>query len=62
MEQPLPQLIRSDDLAAIFGVCRSTIWKWARAGKLPQPIRISDRVVVWRRDEVEQWIADRPAA
>ena len=62
METPLPTLIRPDELAEWLGVCRSTIWKWTRKGKLPRPIRISDKITAWKREDIEQWLADRPAA
>lgn len=32
------------DLAARYGVCRETVWRWQQAGKIPAPdVRIGDR-------------------
>jgi predicted DNA-binding transcriptional regulator AlpA len=34
---------------------RSTIWRWYRVGRFPEPHYIGDRRM-WRRSEVEAWI------
>lgn len=32
------------DLAARYSVCRETVWRWEKAGKIPAPdVRIGDR-------------------
>lgn len=32
------------DLAARYNVCRETVWRWQKAGKIPEPdVRIGDR-------------------
>ena len=36
-----PRFLRDTDLARIFGVNRTSIWRWAQAGILPQPHRFS---------------------
>ncbi len=44
------------DLEARLGVDRSTVWRWYRAGKFPEPEYVSDRRT-WRLDVVERWEA-----
>jgi predicted DNA-binding transcriptional regulator AlpA len=39
--------LRDSDLAARFGVSRSTIWRWARQGRLPPPHRLGPRTTRW---------------
>jgi hypothetical protein len=36
----------------IIPVSRATWWAWVKAGKAPQPIRLSAGVTVWRRADV----------
>lgn len=47
--------VRAKEAAAILGVSVTTIWNWA-TDKIhegfPRPIRISDRVTVFPRDEI----------
>jgi len=44
------------DLEARLGADRSTIWRWYRAGKFPEPHYIGDRRV-WLLSDVEAWEA-----
>jgi len=43
MKQYEHKLVRVKELGAIIGVCQSTIWRWVKLGKLPQPIRPTKR-------------------
>ena len=41
---------------------RSTVWALRRAGKFPEPVRISATRVAWRKSEILKWIDERPKA
>ena len=53
----MPQAIFMSDtaLAARYQVSRATIWRWAQARRLPNPIKLSEGCTRWRLAEVEQW-------
>ena len=40
------------------GAAASTIWLWVRQKKIPQPIKLSARVSVWRNEDLHRWAAD----
>lgn len=45
-----------DDKAvgARYSASRNSVWRWTRAGRLPQPIRLSPGATRWRlRDLIE---------
>jgi predicted DNA-binding transcriptional regulator AlpA len=42
-----------EDLAERWNVCRDTIWRWARVGHIPAPIKLPGNCTRWLRDEVE---------
>ena len=44
--------VRATVVAALFGFSVVTVWRKAKAGKLPAPRRISDRVTVWNVGEL----------
>lgn len=46
--------------ARIGDISRATVWRLARAGRLPRPCRIGSRAL-WSSREIDQWIADRLA-
>jgi len=35
------------DLAERYGVSRMTIWRWARVGKLPEPVKLGENTTRW---------------
>lgn len=42
-------------LAAYFNTSRSTIWEWARVGKLPRPIKLRTAMSCWSNARVKTW-------
>jgi len=44
-------------LADRYEVSRSTVWHWARTGKLPRPVKISDNTTRWDDDQVNEFMA-----
>ncbi|WP_425283632.1 helix-turn-helix transcriptional regulator [Jannaschia faecimaris] len=42
------------DVAQMLGIHRSTVWRWAKDGRLPAPIRpLRARIARWRVEEIE---------
>ena len=59
-----PALLNRRAAAALMGVCPATLVKWRREGRGPRPLRLTDGPrgrAVYRREEVEEWIADPQA-
>ena len=52
---PSPALIRLAELSKLLGVARSTIYKWMTEGSFPRPVRVSERAVRWRPEDIEEW-------
>ena len=42
------------ELAERYRVSRITIWRWARDGHLPKPVRLSPGATRWALDEIEE--------
>ena len=56
------ELLRREEVEERFGVSRSWIYSQMRAGRFPEPIRISLRAVRWRVRDLDKWAAERPVA
>lgn len=63
---PLPDaaLIREQQIipshenqSPLINVSPSTWWRWVRANKAPQPIKLSEGVTVWRVGDMRRWLA-----
>jgi prophage regulatory protein len=46
----------------VTGLGRSTIYRLMADEQFPPPLRLTKRLVVWRRTDVEQWFENRPIA
>jgi excisionase family DNA binding protein len=44
--------IRAEDVAALLGIHRSTVWRWLDHGFIPAPRRIGGRTL-WLREDIE---------
>ena len=60
MKQAIPSVtpivLQASELAQLLGISRSTFWKWQSSGRLgPRPRRIN-RVVLWSRAELTDWL------
>ena len=53
--------IGDEAVATRIGQSIATVWRKARKGELPQPVRIGRRTL-WRSDEITAWIEDETAA
>ncbi|RHW22683.1 helix-turn-helix transcriptional regulator [Pseudomonas jilinensis] len=49
-----PQYITDVQIAAAFAVSRSTVWRWVKEGRLPQPVKLSPGCTRWRLDQIQQ--------
>jgi hypothetical protein len=56
-----PELMTTQELAQLMRVDPSSVRRWRTAVPMQGPpfIRLSSRVVKYRRDDVERWLADR---
>lgn len=51
--------LSASQLARRYGVHITTVWTWARVGRIPQPVRLTPRTTRWRRDQIEASDAER---
>jgi prophage regulatory protein len=54
-----PRLIRLPEVKGKIGCSRSTLLNWVKAAKFPAPVQLSARMIAWREEEVNEWIASR---
>lgn len=50
-------LVRLKDVARLVGLSRSTIYKRVSDGSFPRPLRVSERSVRWRMQDLLEWVA-----
>ena len=52
----MERLLRLPEVAELLGVGKSTVWLYARQGKLPKATKLSPRVSVWKMSDVQKLI------
>jgi excisionase family DNA binding protein len=57
-----PTYLTDKQVAARFGVDKSTIWRWVEKGHFPRPVKLSPGCTRWRLHDVEAWEAAKEAA
>ncbi len=53
---PAEGFIRVNQLSQILGVAIVTCWRWSAQGRLPAPLKLSERVTVWRVESIREWM------
>lgn len=48
-------LLRISTVCEMVGASRSTIYRWVSEGTFPEPVRISEKAIRWKVDEIEVW-------
>lgn len=54
------ELLTIREVAQMFRVNVSTIYRLVREGEIPAPIRIGPTSTRWRADELRDWLDTRP--
>ena len=48
------------EVMELIGISRPTLYRWLQLGTFPEPIKIGPQKLAWRRDDVIEWLANRP--
>jgi len=61
---PAPKLpetgfLRQPQVLAFVPISKSTLWRRIQARTFPAPVKLSERVTVWRVEDIRQWIAEQ---
>lgn len=53
---PGEELMSIDELVRELGICKNTLWRLRKGGRVPDPIHISSRKLRFRRSEIQSWL------
>lgn len=57
---PAPMFLRIGVVMRLTGLGRSTIYRLMAEDAFPQPVRLTRRLIAWRRTDLDQWGDGRP--
>ncbi len=52
----MDKLLRLGQVADMLGVGKSTVWLYARQGKIPKATKLSKRISVWKQSDIQAFI------
>jgi prophage regulatory protein len=55
-----PLLLRIGVVMRLTGLGRSTIYRMMAEDSFPQPVRLTRRLIAWRRADLDRWTDSRP--
>lgn len=55
----MTRYISADQLAERYSVDKSTVWRWASDGMLPEPVYLGPQITRWRIDAIEAFECER---
>ena len=58
-EQNQTRFLRLPEVTRITGLQRDSVYRLAKAGRFPRPVKLSERASGWVLSEVEAWAAAR---
>lgn len=56
LKLPDTGFLRQAQVLAFVPISKSTLWRRVQARTFPEPVKLSERVTVWRAEDIRQWI------
>ena len=57
LKLPDTGFLRQPQVLAFVPISKSTLWRRVQARTCPEPVKLSERVTVWRAEDIRLWIA-----
>lgn len=54
---PETGFLRQPQVLAFVPISKSTLWRRIQARTFPEPLKLSQRVTVWRAEDIRRWIS-----
>ncbi len=54
------RILRRREVERLTRLSKASIYRKMRSGTFPLPLKLGERAVAWRADEIYEWIASRP--
>lgn len=55
-------MMRAKQVLELVPFGRASLWKFAKSGQFPAPIRVTGGITAWRNKDVIQWLEAQSAA
>lgn len=52
----MKNVLNSKELCEYLHIAKTTMWRLLKNGKIPQPKRLSDRILLWDKAEIDEML------
>ena len=52
----LEQMLTDKEVANVLKLSRSSVWRLAKLGKLPKPVKVGLNAARWKQSELKAWM------
>lgn len=59
--RPAASFVRLPVVCSLFACSPATAWRWVKSGKIPSPVKLSERVTAWRVGDLRAALAQLAA-
>ena len=59
--RPASSFVRLPVVCGLYACSPATAWRWVKSGKIPAPVKLSDRVTAWRVGDLRAALAQLAA-
>jgi len=56
---PAADIVRPYHIRHATGISETTAWRYRQKGQFPEPLRLTDGTVGWRRADINAWLDSR---
>ena len=56
------RILRRREVERLTRLSKASIYRKMRTGTFPLPLKLGERAVAWRADEIHEWVASRHRA
>ena len=56
---PETGFLRQPQVLTFVPISKSTLWRRIQARTFPEPVKLSERVTVWRAEDIRRWIGQQ---
>ena len=56
---PVNVFLRLPQVLTRVPISRSTLWRRVHDGSFPKPVKLSDRITVWRSEDIDGWMKNQ---
>lgn len=57
-----PRILRRREVERLTRLSKASIYRQIHSGSFPRPLKLGERAVGWRAEEIEEWLASRERA